>query len=257
MLNFRNVNIAFAIIFGTLLLFGRTYNLHWSIYVLIILIFLAIQTYGCYSIGSGFHIKTYCQKNTNEKEVAITFDDGPDKILTPGILNILREFSIPAAFFCIGKKIAGNENVLQQMHEDGHIIGNHSYSHDIWFDLFSTQRMTKELSETENKIHEVIGSKPKFFRPPYGVTNPNLRRAVTNLKYDAIGWSIRSFDTVLKDENKIFENVINKIEPGSVIVLHDTIPGTEIMLRKLLSWLDKNKYKVSRLDEMFNLKAYE
>ncbi|HKR03800.1 MAG TPA: polysaccharide deacetylase family protein [Bacteroidia bacterium] len=257
MLNFRNVNIFFAIAFVLLLYAGRNQNFGWGIYVLLVMIFLAVQFYGCCFINSGFHLKAYCQKNTSEKEVAITFDDGPDKKVTPKILNTLREFNAPAAFFCIGNKIKGNESLLQQLYNEGHIIGNHSYSHDIWFDLFSAERMTKELTETGAKIQSVIGLQPKFFRPPYGVTNPNLRKAVNRLKYLTIGWNIRSLDTVIKDADKVFENVRGKIKPGSVILLHDSVSASEIVLPKLLHWLKENQYKVIRIDEMFNLTAYE
>jgi peptidoglycan/xylan/chitin deacetylase (PgdA/CDA1 family) len=143
------------------------------------------------------------------------------------------------------------------MHKENHIVGNHSYSHDMWFDLFSTHRMIKDLSESEKKIHSVIGLQPKFFRPPYGVTNPNLRRAVNRLKYFTMGWNIRSYDTTLKNEEKILKRIINKIKPGSVILMHDSIKETEIMLPKLLFWLKENQYKVVRMDELFNLTAYE
>lgn len=257
MLNFRNVNILFALVLVTLVFIGRNQNLNWSIYILFGLIFFTVQFYGCYFINSGFHIKAYCKKKTGEKEVAITFDDGPDKTLTPKILNILREFNAPAAFFCIGKKINGNENFLVQMHNENHIVGNHSFSHDMWFDFFSTERMAKDISEAGRKIHSAIGLQPKFFRPPYGVTNPNLRRAINHLKYFTMGWNIRSYDTSLKNEEKIFRRIINKITPGSVILLHDTIKETEIMLPKLLFWLRENQYKVVRMDELFNLTAYE
>lgn len=240
-----------------LVFIGRSQHIGWGMYILLVSIFFAVQFYGCYFINSGFHIKAYCEKKTDKKEIAITFDDGPDNTLTPKILNILREFYAPAAFFCIGKKIKGNESLLVQMYKENHIVGNHSDSHAMWFDLFSAERMTKDISEAGKKIHAVIGMQPKFFRPPYGVTNPNLRRAVSRLKYLTMGWNLRSLDTALKDEEKIFRRITGKIKPGSVILLHDTIKETEIMLPKLLFWLRENQYKVVRMDELFNLTAYE
>ena len=256
MLNFKSTNILFAFIFFTLLLIDYNFALHWSIYVFFILAFFAIHFYGCYFINSGFHIRAFCSKQTREKEIAITFDDGPDKIITPKILDILKEFNVQAAFFCIGKKLAGNENLLQRMNHENHIIGNHSYSHAFWFDLFSTELIKNELIATGNKIQSITGKSLKFFRPPYGVTTPNLKKAINSLEYRTIGWNIRSMDTLLKADHKILKRVKEKIKPGSVLLLHDTIESNEIVLRKLLIWLRENDYKVVRIDELFNLKAY-
>jgi peptidoglycan-N-acetylglucosamine deacetylase len=256
MLSFKNTNILFAVILSVLLIIDYSRVVHWSVYIFFILVFLAIQFYGCYFINSGFHIRAFCNKQTTEREIAITFDDGPDKIITPGILDILKEFNVQAAFFCIGKKMEGNENILQRMNNERHIIGNHSFSHAFWFDLFSAQRMENELSQTENKIQSITGKPPKFFRPPYGVTNPNLKKAVENSDYQTIGWNIRSMDTVWKDPDRVLNRIKEKIKPGSVLLLHDTVANNEILLRKLLIWLRENNFKVIRIDELFNLNAY-
>ena len=87
-------------------------------------------------MGSNFFIKIVCSAKTDKKEIAISFDDGPAANYTPEILQILKQENIKATFFCIGNRIAGNENILKQIKEEGHIIGNHSYSHHFWFDMY-------------------------------------------------------------------------------------------------------------------------
>ena len=147
-----------------------------------------------------FFYKVICSANTDQKEIAISFDDGPASNYTPEILQLLKQDNVKAAFFCIGNRIAGNESIIAKIKEEGHIIGNHSYSHHFWFDLFSSKKMLDDLKKMDQEIERVIGLQPKLFRPPYGVTNPNLKKAIIKGDYTPVGWSVRSMDTVIKNE---------------------------------------------------------
>ena len=118
---------------------------YWSI-ALLLFVYSLIVFYGCYFINSNFFIKTVCKAQTNKKEIAITFDDGPAESYTPQVLQVLKQHDVKAAFFCIGKRINDNKALLKQVHEEGHIIGNHSYTHATWFDLFSSAKMSEELT---------------------------------------------------------------------------------------------------------------
>ena len=108
----------------------------------------------------------------------MTFDDGPLPGKTEQILRILREHQAPTAFFCIGNRMEKNPELVKQTHAEGHIIGNHSFSHSSTFDLLSTQKMSGELNAADVAVCDILGFKPRLFRPPYGVTNPNLARAI-------------------------------------------------------------------------------
>jgi len=141
----------------------------------------------------------------------------------PEILHLLQQHAVKATFFCIGKRIPGNESILQQIKEDGHIIGNHSYSHHFWFDMFSSKKMLQDLRLMDEEVERVAGVQPKLFRPPYGVTNPNLSKAITSGGYTPIGWSVRSMDTVIKDERKLLAKINKGLHPGAVFLFHDTI----------------------------------
>jgi peptidoglycan/xylan/chitin deacetylase (PgdA/CDA1 family) len=96
-----------------------------------------------------------------------------------------------------------------------------------------------------------------FFRPPFGVTNPMIAKAVSKTKHHVIGWNIRSLDTVYENENIIFERVKNKIKPGGIILLHDTSQKSVNVLERLLLFLKTENYSIVSVDKLLNLSAYE
>ena len=144
------------------------------------------------------------------------------KILRPDILQVLKAHHTEAAFFCIGERIGGNEQLLQQILAEGHIIGNHSYSHHFWFDLFSSRKMLNDMQLMGEATRQITGMVPRLFRPPYGVTNPNLRKAIESGGYISVGWSVRSFDTVIKKQDKLLQKINSALKPGAIFLFHDT-----------------------------------
>ena len=112
--------------------------------LLCLFLILSFLVYASYSIQSGIYLRSFCKKRTTEKVVALTFDDGPDPIQTPKVLKVLKEYQATACFFCIGHKIKGNEALLKSMVTEGHLIGNHSYSHSGLFPLYGLSKMKKD-----------------------------------------------------------------------------------------------------------------
>ena len=96
--------------------------------VLCLLLILSALVYASYSIKAGIYLRSFCQKQTAEKIVSLTFDDGPDSVQTPKVLEVLKAYQVNTCFFCIGKQIKGNEKLLQQMIAEGHLIGNLLYA---------------------------------------------------------------------------------------------------------------------------------
>ena len=188
--------------------------------------------------------------------MALTFDDGPLPFMTERILEILQRYDAPATFFCIGKRVQRHPDVTVKIHEQGHLIGNHTFLHGKFFDLQSVMKMSNELKHTDAVIEKTIHQKPRFFRPPYGVTNPNLAKAIRKGGYVTMGWSVRSFDTVSKDEDKLFERVTKNLRGGDVILFHDYCEITIKILPRLLEHLQKVGLKVVRLDALMKEKAY-
>ena len=215
------------------------------------------MAYGSINIKSSLYCNVLCSGDTKDKAIALTFDDGPDKEITPHILGILKSHNIKAAFFCIGHKAAENPELIQKIYDEGHIIGNHSWSHGYFFDLLSPGRMVAELRKTENALGQIQNRKTRLFRPPYGVTNPSIASAAREMNYHIVGWSLRSKDTVKKDENELLERLKKKVRPGDVILFHDTRGITLKILDCFIRYAKSRNYIFERPDRLLGIDAYE
>jgi len=224
-------------------------------YIVLIIILLCLFIYASANINSGVYIKTLCSIKTKDKIVAVSFDDGPTSV-TPLILDVLKEKQVKAVFFCVGKQIKENSGILKRIDQEGHLIGNHSYTHHLWFDLFPAKKIIKELTDVDEQIMKITGKKINLFRPPYGVTNPGIRKAVKIMNYITIGWSLRSKDTVIKDPERLMKRLKKNLRPGAVILFHDKNPDHIVVLKDFLNYLSLQGYQVIGLDELFNIKAY-
>lgn len=252
-----------AVLSATVILFilAGWQDAPWWVYGSIFLIAFTIAYFGTTQIASNFYMPTYCKASKHpKKEIAITFDDGvTDPKQSTKILDILEQYQVSATFFCIGKNLQSPEQikVLKRMNASGHIIGNHSYSHHNFFDFFSSQRVSNEVITTDKIIQEHIGKRPLFFRPPYGITNPNIAKALRSLKHKTIGWSLRSLDTVIKDEQILLKRVQKKLRKGDVILFHDHLQHMPDFLPMFLEYLLKEGYSVVGLDQLLQLDAYQ
>lgn len=232
------------------------FNISSWYYVLLIISFALLLFYGSYSIQSGFFMPVTCHGNINENRVAITFDDGPVESGTSVILDILNKNKVPAAFFCIGNKMKNEPALVKRIIDEGHIVGNHSYTHHFFFDLFPKFKMKDELDATNNASLEISNHKPRLFRPPYGVTTPSLASVVHECNMQPVGWSLRSMDTVTNDPEKLISKIENNVKPGDIILLHDTATVTVKSLQKIIDIIRKKGLEPVRLDQLLNTKAY-
>ncbi len=256
MLTFRGTNIVFAGLVVLLLVMDVFYDLPLWPYAACAIVYSLILFYGSYYVGSNFFLNVICSAPINEKKIAISFDDGPANDYTPSILEILKQYNVPAAFFCIGKRIAGNETLINNIHNQGHIIGNHSYSHHFWFDLFPAKKMLDDLKQMDTALEQCVSLKPRFFRPPYGVTTPGMKKAVAEGNYIPVGWNIRSLDTVITDNNKLFKKVTGALRPGAILLFHDTSRSTLETLPLIIEEALNKGYEFVRLDKLINKEAY-
>jgi peptidoglycan-N-acetylglucosamine deacetylase len=212
----------------------------------VIVAYINILVLGTIFIRWNFYIPSL-NKSGNKQLVALSFDDGPAKE-TAAILDVLKAEGVPATFFSIGKNAVAHPDLVKRWDEEGHVVGNHSYHHGFNFDWRSAKAMAMEIEETNTAIKKIIGKTPKLFRPPYGVTNPNLAKAVKRTGMHSIGWSVRSFDTAAKDKLKV--------EGGDIILLHDSMPITREILTSLISRLREKGFTFARLDKMLEIDAY-
>ncbi|HEY9044422.1 MAG TPA: polysaccharide deacetylase family protein [Ohtaekwangia sp.] len=256
MSRFWIVNIAFVVLLIALYLLDVQYGLSVVWYIVLIVALVALHTAGSIILSLQFFIPTRC-KGESANAIAITFDDGPIAGMTDKILAILKEHNVKASFFCIGHRVAREPMLAKRLHEEGHLLGNHTYWHKATFDLQSGNTIAKELADTDNAIVKAVGVKPKFFRPPYGVTNPMVASGIKRGgKYTVIGWSVRSFDTVIKDRAKLFQRVTRSLKGGDIVLFHDYSESTLDILSDFLNHVSKLGLKVVRVDELLNEKAY-
>jgi peptidoglycan-N-acetylglucosamine deacetylase len=256
MLKFRNTNIAFLLLLTILVVLDITYGISFLFYIGLVIIYSFFLFYGSAYVNSDFYFKVICSGKTNEKEIAISFDDGPMPEYTPLILETLRKYEVKATFFCIGKRANSNKELLIQVCEEGHIVGNHSYSHSSFFDLFGAKKMEADLQQMNEVARHTLGLQLKWFRPPYGVTNPNLKKAVLKGGFIAIGWNIRSLDTTINDKDQLIQKVLKVIKPGAIILFHDTCKSTSDMLPEFLEKVKALGYKIIPMDKLLNLQPY-
>lgn len=205
---------------------------------------------------TGYHFPTICKGITNENKVAITFDDGPDPVCTPKVLDVLKSRGIPATFFCIGSKIKNNEAIVQRIVSENHLLGNHSFSHSFLFDWFPARKVLREIEETDHLIRQATGLKPAWFRPPFGVLNPMVSNALKKCGHQSVCWDIRSLDTMGGSPERIIVRILKKIKPGSVILLHEHSRFSQNNLDQLLDGIETAGFAVAPLNQIIESKAY-
>lgn len=219
------------------------------VYLFCFLMFCFVVIWGSFDIQLGYFVDSITHKRTKLKEVALTFDDGPTEF-TPKFLDLLKENQIKATFFCIGKQIEKYPDTFQRIISEGHSLGNHTYSHSNNTGFLSTSKMIEEIEKCDDVIFEIGNIKTNLYRPPFGVTNPNISKAIKKKHKVSIGWNVRSLDTVTTDEKKIYRNVTRNLKKGSIILLHDTSEKTYHVLENLLLFLKDKEYSVFTVDTL-------
>lgn len=198
--------------------------------------------------------KVYFEKK-NRKVVALTFDDGPNPTTTNQALDTLSKYGIKATFFVLGKNVSGNEEILKRMKSDGHVIGNHSWSHPVLSKL-SLDEAKKQITDTEDALTKVLGSSSKLMRPPYGAITDDIRNS---LDLSFIMWDVDSLDWKSKNEASILTEIQRQVKNGSIILMHDIHVETVNALPKVIDYLKEQGYEFVTVPEMLHsrLKSHE
>lgn len=194
-----------------------------------------------------------CRGNPGRREVALTFDDGPDARSTPALLDLLRQEKVPATFFCIGQRVAAERELTARIAREGHVLGNHTYHHSNLTNCFGPRRLREELQLTQAAIAAATGTAPAHFRPPMGLSNPFTFFAARKLGLRVVGWTIRSLDTRITDPERVVRRVTARLAPGGIVLLHDgNLPAERLVttVRLLLARLREQNYTVVRLDQL-------
>ncbi len=173
--------------------------------------------------------------------VVLSFDDGPHPEITPKILDILKKHKVQALFFVVGKNIDGNEKIIERIIAEGHGLGSHSFNHPNTMGFLSLSKVKAEIKKGHDELSKFLTKPGILFRPPVGVTNPNIAKAIVQLGLQSVGWSLRSFDTVSSKKEQILIRVLRKVNQGDIVLLHDSKENTLAILEDLIVALKEQK----------------
>ncbi|WP_232729949.1 polysaccharide deacetylase family protein [Paenibacillus phocaensis] len=205
--------------------------------------------------------ETFKFRGPEGKQIALTFDDGPDPRFTPQILDVLHRKGVKATFFVVGVRAKKFPGIMQRIHRDGHIIGNHSFSHPNFHNR-SVKQFQNEIQRTEKIIQSTVGYRPKLIRPPYGeIKEEQLQWAQKN-GYTLVNWNVDSQDWKGLDKEKVKSNVIRTAGPGSIILHHSgggvgsNLNGTIQALPEIIDTLQAQGYRFVDLAELLQTNKY-
>lgn len=173
-----------------------------------------------------------------QKQVALTFDDGPDPRTTPQVLDMLKKYHAKATFFMLGGKISGNESLVKRIADEGNEVGNHSFDHSN-FTKLSHEQIVSQIESTNSLIEKACGKKPFYFRPPYGATDERVKQAVG---MSQLLWTVDTKDWENHNTAAIMTNIKNQLRPNGIILMHDIHQTSVNALPTVLDYLVNQGY---------------
>jgi peptidoglycan/xylan/chitin deacetylase (PgdA/CDA1 family) len=174
-------------------------------------------------------------------------------------LDLLKSAGIKATFFCTGARVEGAPDVVKRTVAEGHIIANHTYAHSHFTNFYTTRAVVRELARCEEAICAAAGVRPRLFRPPVGLTNPNVAAAVRSLGLDVVGWRAGRFDRRADSCEAVARRVLRSLRGGAIIALHDQGIGAERLVETVRLIIDGVRSKGLRMvpvDELIGRRAY-
>lgn len=196
------------------------------------------------------------RKNENEyMKIALTFDDGPHPRYTPEILDILDQYGIKATFFIVGLNAEYYPEALEEISLRGHEIGNHTYTHPH-VSVLDAETLAQEVERCESVIYGLTDRRTKLFRPPEGMVDEGVKRALRGLDYKVILWDIDTRDWAHTPPEAIRDNIVKHIASGDIILMHDYVSGgspTPEALRLFIPELLEMGYKFVVISELIGI----
>lgn len=183
------------------------------------------------------------RNHLTSKHLVVSFDDGPNNVTTPKLLDTLRSNNVRATFFVVGVNV-DNAELMRRMLEDGHILGSHTFGH-AHMTRVSVEAMREEIFKTEDRFQKYVGDRPWFFRAPYGELNPNVIAFLEARNYQIIGWDDDTLDWQKSQPKQVIDaavNLLKRHETGAIMLMHEYVWTTEAQ-KNLLPVVYENGWK--------------
>ena len=234
----------------------------WSAPIFPWIVVLSILIYGGFiALFVTFHRFNAFVKGIKpfKEGIILSFDDGPNPLTTPIVLDVLKKHKIQAMFCLIGKKVDAHPTIVKRIFDEGHFLINHSYSHKNALPYHPKKKLKSDFLKCQQSIERITDKKPLVFRPPFGVTSPPYYYLQHKTKWQALFWDIRSFDTKIKEINTLQESLLTTLETkqNGVLLLHDNHCATANALDVVITqakqsgttFADAQKLNLSWYDE--------
>lgn len=216
--------------------------------------FIVMIAMACFQNTAAYNVfaKTVAGGNslpeifTYENVIAITFDDGPRRRTTTKLLDGLKERDVKATFFIMGKSIEGNEDIIQRMYDEGHLIGNHTFDH-VELTKLSDTKAVEEIEKTNSAISSITGYKPEYIRPPFGKISNKVEEAIN---MQCVMWSIDPVDWNTSNCSKVVNHVVNNAKNGDIILMHDIYDSSVTAALEIIDRLKAKGYVFVTVDQL-------
>ena len=199
---------------------------------------------------------TYYAQDTEDKRIYLTFDCGYENGNTPLILDALKKHKAPATFFVVGNFVSTSGDLLKRMVDEGHAVGNHTFSHPDMSKISTQEAFAKELSQVEELFKEATGTEmEKYYRPPQGKYNEANLKMAKDMGYKTFFWSLAYVDWYQDQQpskEEAFEKLLGRIHPGAIVLLHNTSSTNGQILDELLSKWEDMGYTFHPLKELWD-----
>jgi peptidoglycan/xylan/chitin deacetylase (PgdA/CDA1 family) len=187
-----------------------------------------------------------CMEDTKQKKVALTFDDGPHPTYTKELLDGLKKRGVKATFFVVGEQVESCPKIIRRMYRQGHLIGNHTYHH-VQLNVMSEEQACSEVLDTNAAIREITGEEPMYLRPPYGEWEKTLEGTVNMIP---VLWDVDSLDWTTDNVDEIVQRVLNEVEDGDVILMHDYYESSVRAALTIVDALQTQGYEFVTVNEL-------
>jgi peptidoglycan/xylan/chitin deacetylase (PgdA/CDA1 family) len=208
---------------AALIIAGLLGMIHWRLSIIALSTYVLVCAMAPFFHRIGFFAPVISKGRSRSSAVALTFDDGPDPLSTPALLELLKANGIPATFFVSGCKVARYPRLVDAIVRQGHTIGNHSYHHDPLIYFKGRRAVRNEIEATQNAL-KLFGIIPRTYRPPVGIVGPGLQQPLQDAGLQVVNFSCRALDRGNKKIPGLAARILRQVRADDIILLHDSMP---------------------------------